>query len=95
MIVRQDGGLVVGSAAGALTGHDPSQRLASPANSGTPQAGRLATQALVAQGIEQRFPKPCVAGSIPAGGTTITKLHQCMSRLRYLARKPSRAVVRR
>ena len=24
--------------------------------------------ALVAQGIEQRFPKPCVAGSIPAGG---------------------------
>jgi hypothetical protein len=25
--------------------------------------------ALVAQGIEQRFPKPCVAGSIPAGGT--------------------------
>jgi hypothetical protein len=25
--------------------------------------------ALVAQWIEQRFPKPCVAGSIPAGGT--------------------------
>ena len=25
--------------------------------------------ALVAQGIEQRFPKPCVAGSNPAGGT--------------------------
>src|SRR4029453_8498313 len=28
--------------------------------------------ALVAQWIEQRFPKPCVAGSIPAGGTTST-----------------------
>jgi hypothetical protein len=26
--------------------------------------------ALVAQWIEQRFPKPCVAGSIPAGGTS-------------------------
>ena len=26
--------------------------------------------ALVAQGIEQRFPKPCVAGSNPAEGTT-------------------------
>src|SRR5690606_18609964 len=26
--------------------------------------------ALVAQGIERRFPKPCVAGSNPAGGTT-------------------------
>jgi hypothetical protein len=30
----------------------------------------LATPALVAQGIERRFPKPCVAGSNPAGGTT-------------------------
>ena len=30
--------------------------------------------ALVAQWIEQRFPKPCVAGSIPAGGTKITPL---------------------
>jgi hypothetical protein len=28
--------------------------------------------ALVAQGIEHRFPKPCVAGSNPAGGTTRT-----------------------
>src|SRR5688572_28378415 len=27
--------------------------------------------ALVAQGIERRFPKPCVAGSSPAGGTHI------------------------
>jgi hypothetical protein len=38
------------------------------------QHGRLGTRqdrrsALVAQGIEQRFPKPCVAGSNPAGGT--------------------------
>ena len=38
--------------------------------------GRLWTRkdrrsALVAQGIEHRFPKPCVAGSNPAGGTTI------------------------
>src|SRR5674476_1001143 len=29
-----------------------------------------ALQALVAQWIEHRFPKPGVAGSIPAGGTT-------------------------
>jgi hypothetical protein len=28
--------------------------------------------ALVAQGIEHRFPKPCVAGSNPAGGTPNT-----------------------
>src|SRR4051794_12864924 len=27
--------------------------------------------ALVAQGIERRFPKPCVAGSNPAGGTIV------------------------
>src|SRR5438552_12097267 len=31
-----------------------------------------ALPALVAQWIEQRFPKPCVAGSIPAGGTDVT-----------------------
>jgi hypothetical protein len=30
-------------------------------------------QALVAQGIEQRFPKPCAAGSNPAGGTHLIK----------------------
>ena len=39
------------------------------------QHGRLRIRkdrrsALVAQGIEHRFPKPCVAGSNPAGGTT-------------------------
>jgi hypothetical protein len=38
------------------------------------QHGKLRTRkdrrsALVAQGIEHRFPKPCVAGSNPAGGT--------------------------
>jgi hypothetical protein len=33
-------------------------------------AGFLASPALVAQWIEHRFPKPGVAGSIPAGGTT-------------------------
>jgi len=27
--------------------------------------------ALVAQWIEQRFPKPCVGGSIPPGGTIV------------------------
>jgi hypothetical protein len=31
--------------------------------------------ALVAQGIEQRIPNPCAAGSIPAGGT-IDILHK-------------------
>src|SRR3954466_8992041 len=30
---------------------------------------RKRRSALVAQGIEHRFPKPCVAGSNPAGGT--------------------------
>jgi hypothetical protein len=30
----------------------------------------LRRSALIAQGIEHRFPKPCVAGSNPAGGTT-------------------------
>ena len=33
------------------------------------QVARLGARALVAQGIEHRFPKPCVAGSNPAGGT--------------------------
>jgi hypothetical protein len=31
--------------------------------------------ARVAQGIEQRFPKPCVAGSNPAVGTYETAVH--------------------
>jgi hypothetical protein len=34
-----------------------------------PKVARLGPRALVAQGIEHRFPKPCVAGSNPAGGT--------------------------
>ena len=34
-----------------------------------------AVRALVAQGIEHRFPKPCVAGSNPAGGTVRDLLH--------------------
>ncbi len=29
---------------------------------------RIPQSAPIAQGIEQRFPKPCVAGSNPAGG---------------------------
>jgi hypothetical protein len=33
---------------------------------------RPSALALVAQWIEQRFPKPCVAGSTPAGGTRET-----------------------
>ena len=32
----------------------------------------VSAQALVAQGIEHRFPKPCVAGSNPAGGAVGT-----------------------
>jgi hypothetical protein len=35
-----------------------------------PLAGTLGGRALVAQGIEHRFPKPCVASSNLAGGTT-------------------------
>jgi hypothetical protein len=34
-------------------------------------SGSMSRRALVAQGIEQRFPKPQVAGSIPAGGTQV------------------------
>lgn len=34
------------------------------------QVARLCARAPVAQGIEHRFPKPCVAGSNPAGGTS-------------------------
>ena len=33
--------------------------------------GLLPTPASIAQGIEHRFPKPCVAGSNPARGTTV------------------------
>ncbi len=39
-----------------------------------PQAGSLYGYAPVAQGIEQRFPKPRVAGSNPAGGATRMRL---------------------
>jgi hypothetical protein len=46
--------------------------LARPVSRWYPLAGKLSARALVAQGIEQRFPKPCVAGSIPAGGTSTT-----------------------
>ena len=43
--------------------------------------GLPSTLALVAQWIEQRFPKPCVAGSIPAGGTLVMSrdiVHTCL-----------------
>jgi hypothetical protein len=48
-----------------------------------PQVVRLGVRALVAQGIEQRFPKPCVAGSIPAGGTQATVLIHNFDRLTW------------
>jgi hypothetical protein len=35
-----------------------------------PPNGLMCTVNPLAQGIEQRFPKPCAAGSNPAGGTT-------------------------
>jgi hypothetical protein len=35
------------------------------------------TPALVAQWIEQRFPKPCVGGSIPPGGTEVWGTEVC------------------
>ena len=41
----------------------------SPAPADTCWQVRWGPCALVAQGIEQRFPKPCVVGSIPTGGT--------------------------
>src|SRR5690349_11242377 len=47
-------------------------RLVSPGTPCGPLVGSLALVALVAQGIEQWFPKPCVAGSIPAGGTKVS-----------------------
>ncbi len=42
---------------------------------------RQRSPAPVAQGIERRFPKPCVAGSNPAGGAKIGVLE----RVRYSA----------
>lgn len=59
---------------GATAGHTRWQRSARPGTRWYPLAGKLTTRALVAQGIEQRFPKPQVAGSIPAGGTQVTAL---------------------
>ena len=55
----------------------PSQTRGPDANQN--RHGRLWTRqhrrsALVAQGIEHRFPKPCVAGSNPAGGTVPEQL---------------------
>jgi hypothetical protein len=41
--------------------------------------------ALVAQRIEQRFPKPRVAGSIPAGGTRLTSIPRSLCALVPLA----------
>ncbi len=38
------------------------------------RAAFRAIPALVAQWIERRFPKPCVAGSIPAGGAQAKNL---------------------
>jgi hypothetical protein len=37
-----------------------------------------ATNALVAQWIEHRIPNPGVAGSIPAGGTSLLKIIKCV-----------------
>ena len=37
----------------------------------TAPAPSFPSHALVAQGIEQRFPKPCVGGSSPPGGITV------------------------
>jgi hypothetical protein len=51
----------------------PPSRLSSrPSRRRRPRRKRRS--ALVAQGIERRFPKPCVAGSNPAGGTARTAL---------------------
>jgi hypothetical protein len=47
---------------------------------GTPLGS--SAHALVAQGIEHRFPKPCVAGSNPAGGTTTDQHGQVKKYLR-------------
>jgi hypothetical protein len=48
-------------------GNDPTWETARVFPGGYPPCA-----ALVAQGIERRFPKPCVAGSNPAGGTQQT-----------------------
>jgi hypothetical protein len=44
-------------------------RRCSPATAGNRRQVTLGSRALVAQGIEHRFPKPCVASSNLAGGT--------------------------
>jgi hypothetical protein len=46
-------------------------------------AARIDRQALVAQGIEHRFPKPCVAGSNPAGGTKVRALPKSFGRFTW------------
>ena len=58
---------------------EPSRNARTKANTGRaggrqgadPPPARMQPPALVAQGIEHRFPKPCVAGSNPAGGTQV------------------------
>jgi hypothetical protein len=57
-------------AVGALRHLDyPSLSRSGPGRTSEVTAGFQPCAALVAQGIERRFPKPCVAGSNPAGGT--------------------------
>src|SRR5262249_28235959 len=43
-------------------------------------ARTLTLRAVVAQGLEHGFPKPCVAGSIPAGGTLMTRAIEALTR---------------
>ena len=69
---------------GAAAYHDrPDGSLGGPDRS-------VGSPALVAQGIEQRFPKPCVAGSNPAGGTDIAAGHRLMdlSKITIVAHRP-------
>ena len=55
-----------------------------------PQVGCY--EALVAQGIERRFPKPCVAGSNPAGGTRKVRVYGGIDPATGKARQLSRTV---
>ena len=58
-----------------------------PARASTFLVLKSSDRALVAQGIEQRFPKPCVARSIRAEGTSKFRGFCSRKRLSYSARK--------
>src|SRR2546428_6311214 len=74
-----------------MSGSSP---VSGPPDDFPPSFLRAQPLALVAQWIEQRFPKPCVAGSIPAGGTDKKSCFGCacvLPILGFVPRHPRRS----